>query len=49
GKYEEAGLLYKRSLAIDENVHGPDHPDVATGLNNWAGLLKILVRARRCF
>ena len=44
GKYEEAGLLYKRSLAIDENVHGPDHPDVARDLNNWAGLLDTLVR-----
>ncbi|CAN0234238.1 unnamed protein product [Scytosiphon promiscuus] len=40
GKFEEAEPLYKRSLAIDEKVYGPDHPEVATDLNNWAGLLE---------
>ncbi|CAN0534937.1 unnamed protein product, partial [Ectocarpus sp. 8 AP-2014] len=29
GKYEEAEPLYKRSVAIDEALYGPDHPDVA--------------------
>eukprot|EP00752_Nemacystus_decipiens_P012244 g10853.t1 len=39
GKYEEAGPLYERSLAIYEKVYGPDHPAVATALNNRAALL----------
>ena len=34
----EAEPLYERSLAIDEKVLGPAHPDVATSLNNLAGL-----------
>jgi hypothetical protein len=33
-------LLYKRSLAIYEKALGPDHPDVALGLNNLALLYK---------
>ena len=37
--------MYKRSLAIDEKIYGPDHPEVATDLNNWAGLLHRQVRA----
>ncbi len=28
--------LFKRSLAIKEKALGPDHPDVATSLNNLA-------------
>ncbi|CAM9212844.1 unnamed protein product, partial [Ectocarpus sp. 8 AP-2014] len=40
GKYEEAEPLYIRSLAIDEKVYGPDHPKVATSLNDWARLLE---------
>jgi tetratricopeptide (TPR) repeat protein len=28
-----------RALAIDEKSFGPDHPDVASNLNNWAQLL----------
>lgn len=39
GKYEEAKPLYKRSLAIREKVLGPDHLEVAEGLNNLSGLL----------
>jgi hypothetical protein len=31
---------YKRSLAIWEKVLGPDHPDVATVLNNLAALYR---------
>ena len=31
--------MYRRALAIDERSYGPDQPDVATGLNNLAGLL----------
>ncbi|CAM9521442.1 unnamed protein product [Ectocarpus sp. 4 AP-2014] len=40
GKYEEAETLYRRSLAIDEKVYGPDHPEVAAGLNSWAEFLR---------
>ena len=32
--------LYKRSLAIREKALGPDHPDVATSLNNLAVLYR---------
>lgn len=39
GKFEEAEPLYKRSVAIDEALYGPDHPDVAGDLNNWASSL----------
>ena len=36
GKYTEAEPLYQRALAIDEKALGPEHPDVATDLNNLA-------------
>lgn len=49
GKYEEAGPLYERSLAIREKALGPDHPAVATALNNRALLLNSQVRATRFF
>ncbi|MGC2220875.1 MAG: tetratricopeptide repeat protein [Methylocella sp.] len=38
-RYAEAEPLYRRALAIDEASYGPDHPDVATALNNLAQLL----------
>ena len=44
GKYDEAEPLYKESLAIRKKVFGDEHPSVATGLNNLAGLLKAQVR-----
>lgn len=47
GKFEEAEPLFIRLLAIDEKVHGPDHPEVSTDLNNLAALLKVQVRAIR--
>ena len=31
----------RRDLSITEKALGPDHPDVATGLNNLARLLKV--------
>ncbi len=37
GHYAEAEPLYKRSLAIREKALGPEHPAVATSLNNLAG------------
>ncbi|CAM9324990.1 unnamed protein product [Ectocarpus sp. 13 AM-2016] len=40
GKYDEAESLYVRTLAILEKIYDPDHPDVATGLNNWAQFLR---------
>jgi tetratricopeptide (TPR) repeat protein len=40
GKYADAEPLYQRSLAVLEQVHGPDHPDVATTLLNYAALLR---------
>ncbi len=45
GKYTEAEPLYKRSLAIWENALGPEHPDVATSLENYAALLRETARA----
>ena len=38
GHYAEVEPLYKRSLAINEKILGPDHPGVALSLNNL-GLL----------
>src|SRR5260221_483946 len=37
-EYEEAERLYQHALSIEEQVHGADHPDTATSLNNLAGL-----------
>ncbi len=39
-RYAEAERLYRRALAIGEASLGPDHPDVATYLNNLANLLR---------
>jgi tetratricopeptide (TPR) repeat protein len=36
----EAEALYRRALAINEKYFGPDHPNVATDLNNLAELLR---------
>ncbi len=36
----EAESRYKRALAIWEKALGPEHPDVATSLENYAGLLR---------
>ena len=48
GKFEEALALYKRSRAIGEKVYGPDHPEVATDLNNEALLLEDMVSCSAC-
>ncbi len=40
GNDAAAEPLYRRSLAIKEKVLGPDHPDVATSLENYAALLR---------
>jgi tetratricopeptide (TPR) repeat protein len=38
-RYVEAEPLMRHALAIDEKAQGPNHPDVATNLNNLARLL----------
>ncbi len=38
--YAEAEPLLKRSLAIKEKTLGPEHPLVATSLENYAALLR---------
>ena len=38
----DARLLLERALAIDEAAYGPDHPAVATALNNLALILRDL-------
>lgn len=46
GVYAEAELLHKRSLAIQEKSLGPEHPDVASSLDNLAILLCSQVKIR---
>jgi Tfp pilus assembly protein PilF len=43
-RYQTAEPLYQRSLAIFEKALGPDHPDVALSLENYAALLRKLDR-----
>jgi tetratricopeptide (TPR) repeat protein len=38
--YSVARPLFERALAISEKSYGPDHPEVAMGLNNLANLLR---------
>ncbi len=45
GNYAEAEPLYRRSLAILAKVLGPEHPDVATTLENYAALLRATGRS----
>lgn len=45
GKFAEAEGLYWQSQVKREKVLGPEHPDVAVVLNNWAALMKSQVRA----
>ena len=40
GKYDEEAKLYPRIIAIQEKTLGPDHPSLATTLNNLAVLLE---------
>ncbi len=40
GRYAEAEPLYKRSLSIREKALGPEHPNVAQSLENYAALLR---------
>lgn len=45
-KRDEAGLLYRRAIAIQEKVLGLEHPDLAASLNNLAELSRIQWRYR---
>ncbi len=45
GHYAEAEPVYKRSLAIRQRALGPEHPHVATSLENYAALLRGTARA----
>ncbi len=40
-QYQEAEPLYKRALAIREEVQGPEHLDTATSFNNLAFLYRV--------
>jgi hypothetical protein len=40
GDYAKAEPLFRRSLAILEKALGPDHPSVATSLENLAALYR---------
>ena len=40
GKYEQAELLFLRSLEISETTLGKTHPDVASSLSNLAELYR---------
>ena len=41
GKLDEAEEPTRRALAVWEKALGPDHPQVAKGLNNLAQLLQV--------
>jgi len=41
GKYREAVALAERALALREKALGPNHPDVATNLNNLAEVYRV--------
>ncbi len=45
GEYAKAEPPYRRSLAILETALGPEHPNVAQGLENYAALLRETGRA----
>ena len=45
GNYAAAAPLYRRSLAILERALGPEHPDVAQSLENYAVMLRETGRA----
>ena len=44
GKYGRAVVVTKKALEVAEETVGPDHPDVATSLNNLAGLYRAINR-----
>ena len=40
GRYDQAAVAEKKALQVAEQNLGPDHPDVATSLNNLAELYR---------
>ncbi len=44
GKYTEAEPLYQRALLVLSRAVGPEHPDVAMMLENYARMLRVLNR-----
>lgn len=48
-KHEEAGLLFERCQAIEENALGPHHPSLAITLSSLAGWWQDKVRTARRF
>ena len=44
GNYAQAEPLYRRALAILTKAVGPEHPNVATMLGNYADLLRKMDR-----
>ena len=46
GDPASAKPLYERAIAIGEKTLGPEHPELAKWLNNFAGLLRAQVRSR---
>ncbi len=40
GRYAKAEPVFERALAIVDKALGPDHPNVATSLENYATLLR---------
>jgi tetratricopeptide (TPR) repeat protein len=46
-RYEEAEPLYQWALGIFEKALGPEHPNVATCLENYASLLRSMGRPEK--
>jgi hypothetical protein len=44
GAGQQAEVLFARALAVREKQLGPDHPDVAKNLDDYAGALRKLSR-----
>ena len=44
GQYDRGVVVAKKALEVAEENVGPDHPDVATSLNNLASLYKTMGR-----
>ena len=42
GDHAGAKAACERALKIDEDTYGPDHPEVATDVNNLGGVLRAL-------
>ena len=47
GQYDSAVVVAKKALEIAEKNVGPDHPDVATSLNNLAELYRATGRDKK--